>query len=230
MRKQVTLLLLSAALMPACASRNDAPAAPAPDLELQHGRVLKLPIEGSFPRLGLRWTYVVKVEGGELRVPPRLAYQLTGRDAAGHPWAGWWMYQGIEEAEWTGATITPGYVFFHPPRLGVFRQLQWAPWPTAKPDEPGRASIELVFGQGWGEHEGKRIRKMLTNVGYRSVSVPAGEFERAWYVEGTSEGWTGEFFWVERVGFVRMVFAKTGQFRIVLDLEDARLVDGATED
>lgn len=132
------------------------------------------------------------------------------------------MYSGEKIMAFTGATIEPRDVYFHPPRRLGFRVLQWAPWPAASPGLKGTTHSELVLGEGWGEREGQRISKILRDIGVVSIKVPAGGFADAWYVEGTSPNWSGRFWWVPRVGFVRMIFKANDGRRIELVLLDVR--------
>jgi hypothetical protein len=203
------------------------PVSPRADPALAHGEPVPLPVPGEFPRLGLRWTYRVVAEQLGDGIPRRIAYQLTGRNAAGHPWVGWWLYQDESEMEWTGATIEPDSVFFHPPRLGAFRVLEMAPWPIARPGAKSRSMSTLTLGKGWGKDEGRSVQKTMEDVGFRAVSVPAGEFKEAWYVRGWSEGWQAEFHWVDRVGFVRMWFRADDGRGLEMSLEDVRFVRGS---
>ncbi|MHC4136659.1 MAG: hypothetical protein ACYTDU_02570 [Planctomycetota bacterium] len=222
---QVALLLAAS-----CASIR-LPDPPQTDEALAEGRVLTLPVEDPFPRLGIQWTYQVSHVGfgKDADFPPRIAYRLTARRDMGHPWAGWWMYGSDRGMAYTGATIEPHDVFFHPPRAFGFSVLQWAPWPIATPGEPGRKDAELTFGEGWGKREGERVRKTHVDIGPRSVDVPAGRFAGAWYVEASSPGWSGRFWWADRVGFLRMVFANDDGRRIRLDLLAVRQIGDPEE-
>jgi hypothetical protein len=225
MRPRTRWALLVALAAAACASSLPTPAQT--DEALDEGEILPLPIAGAFPRLGLQWTYRVELRGfgNDANFPPRIAYRLTDRNAMGHPWAGWWMYGPGRGMDKTGATIEPGNVFFHPPRIHGFSVLQWAPWPAAKPGKPGRTGATLVLGEGWGTSEGETVKKERLDIGPRRVEVPAGAFAEAWYVEGTAPGWSGCFWWVERVGWARMEFAAEDGRRIVLDLLAVRAAD-----
>jgi hypothetical protein len=133
--------------------------------------------------------------------------------------------------EYVGATIRKDHVFFHPPRLFPFQgesavtYLQLAPWPVANPGKPGKTSARLIMDPTWREITGeKEVLKTYEDQGPRPVEVPAGRFESAWYVEGSSPGWTGRFWWVDRVGWARMIFAADDGRMIDLKLADVRWI------
>jgi hypothetical protein len=197
------------------------------DWELMDGTILSLPVLGDFPRIGLQWTYALRAEGyaSDTPLPARVAFRVTDRDQLGHPWAGWWLYERTPVGEQTGFTIRPREVFFHPPRCLVMRELQFAPWPIARPGRPGERRHTLAIGEGWGTDAGRTIEKRMRDIGRQAVEVPAGRFAEAWFVEGESPDWTGQFWWVERVGFVRMVFRNQDGRSIELALLDVRQVD-----
>jgi hypothetical protein len=203
-------VLLAVALVGCGGERLASPAMT--DEALEEGRVLSLPITGEWPRLGIQWTYDVLASGfpPAEKFPPRIAYRLTATDDMGHPWSGPWMYGTGRGMDTTGATIRDDYVFFHPPRLDEFGQLEYAPWPTGSPGHEGRSESTLTLGQGYGEAEGKTLTGVERDLGWGAVSAPAGTFERAWRVEGETPSfakgpaWKGRFWWVPRVGWVAM--------------------------
>jgi hypothetical protein len=200
------------------------------DEALVEGRVLALPVEGAWPRLGIQWTYRVTASGfpaGE-KFPPRIAYRLTTTDDMGHPWSGWWMYGKGRGMATTGAKIRDDYVFFHPPRLDEFGQLEYAPWPTADVGRPGMTKETLTLGKGYGSAEGKTVETTRRDLDWEKATVPAGSFERAWHVDGSTAAfqkgpsWKGDFWWVPRVGWTTMRWEGGDGRRLELTLEAVR--------
>ncbi|MGH7162622.1 MAG: hypothetical protein ACREID_03990 [Planctomycetota bacterium] len=216
-----------AALLSAACSTPSLPHPDQTDEALVEGRVLDLPVDGDFPRLGLQWTYRVEHSGWpeDAELPPRIAYRLTSRHDMGHPWAGWWCYGAGRGMEKTGATMEPDDVYWHPPRIFAFAALEWAPWPVATPGSATLKRSTLVLGEGWTGREGERIEKISHDIGPRPVDTPAGRFEAVWHVEGKSPGWTGRFWWLERGGFVKMQFLADDGRKLELSLEAQRQVD-----
>jgi hypothetical protein len=220
------------ASLTACSSR-EVQDPEATDEALSEGTLLSIPVGDPFPRLGLQWTYEASIQGfgSDCSCPPRVAYRLTAREEAGHPWAGWWIKGKGRPMEFVGSTISKDQVFFHPPRFFPFQgevsltYLQLAPWPVAHPGKTGKTTTRLVMDPNWRAITGeKEVQKEYVDVGPRPVEVPAGRFETAWYVEGSSPGWTGRFWWVDRVGWARMVFAADDGRTVELKLTDVRSV------
>jgi len=233
MRRAGWVVLLLAALV-GCGGDDRLPRPAATDAALDEGRVLSLPVAGDWPRLGVQWTYEVSASGfpPNERFPSRIGYRLTATDAMGHPWSGWWMYgtgRGMDE---TGATIRDDHVFFHPPRLDEFAQLQFAPWPIAEPGTPQVVRETLTLGKGYGDDEGKTHETVRRDVGRKPVTTPAGTFDDAWYVEGEAPSfgrgpsWKGRFWWATRVGWVAMEWDGGDGRRLALRLTAVRDVRG----
>ncbi len=215
-----------------------APQLPAPtdaEAALSEGTLLALPIDDPFPRLGLQWVYDASISRFPAAVaPPRIAYRLTRADEGEFPWEGWWIKGAGRAMEFTGARIEKDRVFFHPPRLFPFEgdlaltYLQVAPWPVATPGKTGKKTTMLVMDAGWQAVTGlKEVVKVYEDVGRRPIEVPAGKFEDAWYVEGSSPGWKGQFWWVDRVGWARMLFAAEDGRTVDLKLAEVRWVRSA---
>jgi hypothetical protein len=205
----------------------------ATDEEISRGERIALPVAEPFPRLGLQWTYAASINGfgKDFSCPPRVAFRLTAQNEAGHPWAGWWLKGKGRPMEFTGATIAKDRVFFHPPRLFPFEgevavtYLQVAPWPVARPGKPGKTTTRLVMDANWRAVTGeKEVVKTYEDVGVRAIEVPAGRFD-AWYVEGVSPGWKGGFWWVDQVGWARMLFTAEDGRTVDLRLAEVRWVD-----
>lgn len=203
------------------------------DAALDEGSVLPVPIEGAWPRLGLQWTYEVTALGfppGDHEFPARIAYRLTTTNAEGHPWCGWWMYGSGRGMEFTGATIEDHDVFFHPPRIFGFSDLEYAPFPEASPGRKGTLKGELTLGEGYDE-AGSKVAAVHRNVGESPVEAPVGRFERAWLVEANTDafnampGWTARLWWQDRVGWIRMEWERGDGRRIELRLAAVRQVD-----
>lgn len=229
-------MILAAVLVAACSGSRGLPDPTVTDEGFTEGRVLELPVEGEFPRLGIQWNYDVD-HGGfpkEEYVPARTAYRLTKRDAMGHPWSGWWIYgtppEGVTlRAEQTGATIEEDDVFFHPPREYAFVATEWAPWPIARPGEPGKRATQLTLGEGWGENEGQVIEKVYEEKGGQRFEVGGRVYDDCWLVEGSSKGWKGRFWWVARVGWIRMEFVADDGRKQELSLREVRLISAPGE-
>jgi hypothetical protein len=229
-----TLIALPLAVWLAACSSREVGYPEATDEALSEGALLALPLGDPFPRIGLQWVYEASISGfgDTYSCPPRVAYRLAVReDAAGHAWAGWWIKGKGLPMEFTGVTIAKSRVFFHPPRLLPFEgdvavtYLQLAPWPIANPGKPGMTTSRLVMDATWREVTGEdEVLKQYEDVGTRAVEVPAGRFEDAWYVEGSSPGWTGRFWWVDRVGWARMAFAADDGRTVDLKLAEVRSV------
>lgn len=225
-------LAVALALTAAACSAPPYPDPRQTDEALEAGAILPLPVTGDWPRLGLQWTYRVVAEGFSAaeEFPPRIAYRLTAQDEMGHPWSGWWMYGADRAMEFTGATIEVDDVFFHPPRELGFSQLQFAPFPEAVPGHPSVKEGVLTLGEGHGEREGQSVFTTHTNVGRASVAAPAGKFDDAWRVEANSKpvegspGWTARFWWVPRVGWVRLEWARGDGARLEMLLTGVRQV------
>ncbi len=107
----------------------------------------------------------------------------------------------------------------------ALRILEWAPFPVAKPGHTGSEESQLTLGAGWGDYEGTTVPTTRTDVGQRAVEVPLGQFENAWYVEGRTPDWEAKFWWVHRVGFVRMLYSATDGRQLDFELEEIRSVD-----
>ena len=202
------------------------------DEALDEGSVLAVPVAGAWPRLGLQWTYEVAADGfpADAEFPARIAYRLTTTNEQGHPWCGWWMYGTGRGMEFTGATIEDDDVFFHPPRIFGFSDLEYAPFPEARPGRKETVTGELKLGEGY-DDAGKKVAIVHRNVGESPVVVPAGTFDHAWLVEGETKpfagnpGWTSRMWWQDRVGWIRMEWVRGDGRRIELHLAAVRQVD-----
>jgi hypothetical protein len=189
------------------------------------GETLRFPVK-QFPQLGMQWTYTAAYSGfKDVPDPPtRVAYRLTQRDQMEHEWAGWWIFGTWPHHEFTGATIRPDNVYFHPPRSDFFSTLEDAPWPCATPgvESETESTLRVPTGLFGPKREVRKVRRDLGWTDVKEMSIPAGRFDKAWYTEGASSGWTGRFYWVERVGFVRMSFAAADGRAIDLRLISVR--------
>jgi hypothetical protein len=222
----------AAALFAALAAWGEPERLPDPrptDEALVEGRVLTLPVEGAWPRLGIQWTYQVTASGfpAGASFPPRIAYRLTTTEDMGHPWTGWWLYGKSPFTETTGATIRDDDVYFHPPRVGDFRQLEYTPWPQGTPGRARTWNRTLTLGTGW-KAEGKEIVSVQRDLGWEKATAPAGAFDRAWHVDGTTPpfedgpSWKADFWWVPRVGWVLLRWEGSDGRRLELRLEAVR--------
>jgi hypothetical protein len=221
------------AILAASCGAPQVPAPSDPEKALAEGSLLTLPVDDPFPRLGLQWVYEASISGFQGAVaPPRIAYRLATAGEGEFSWEGWWITGRAMEL--TGASIEKDKVFFHPPRLFPFQgdvaltYLQVAPWPVATPGKTGKKTTKLVMDATWEAVTGlKEVVKTYEDVGMRPVEVPAGKFEEAWYVEGSSPGWKGQFWWVDRVGWARMLFAADDGRTVDLKLAEVRWVGPA---
>jgi hypothetical protein len=176
---------------------------------------LNLPIPGEFPRTGLEWTYEVRHAGipEPAALSATVSYRLGSSDRLGRLWESLYFHGGrLPQEASTERIESDGIIAFHPPRSRGFRMLEWAPFPVARPGHVGTREGSLRLGRGWEPHVGTVIPHTYRDVGYRPVEVPAGRFDRAWYVHGSTPEWEGHFWWVARVGWARMAFlAKDGR-------------------
>jgi hypothetical protein len=223
--RNVAFAVVAASTALSCAGR-----APSPnDPELKQGIVQALPLPEPFPRVGLQWTYEV-IHGGwpkDAEFVGQVAYRLTDRNAFRHPWGGWWIHKGQEFCAGTGATFNESGsdgIFWHPPRMISFKELQWAPWPIAKPGKPGTTESVLTMGEGW-EVVGEKVHKKMVDVGLEPIEVPAGRFEKAWRVDGETKAWKGSFWWVASVGFVLMDWSAADGRKLTLRLLHVKLIE-----
>jgi hypothetical protein len=162
----------------------------------------------TFPRLGQEWIYWVENAG--FAEGDRTVSLITYRIESPHPDKKRWL-TSITYGELVAITMSREYIteesiLFHPPRALAYRSLQWAPFPRAHPNNTGVFHDEFILGPGWAPPAGETIPQTYEEIGFTEVEVPMGRFAQAWLVEGTTPLWNASFWWVERVGFVRMEF------------------------
>jgi len=199
------------------------------------GARIETPVEGVFPRTGLQWRYATRVVGFDSSVDKIewLAYRLVRSDSKRRHWSSRMFFGGFvpELRDGSYEVISGSEAFLHPPRHGGFWVLEYAPFPQATPGRAGTGDSVLHVPEAWcGVGSlAQDIPLRTENLGFVSIAVPAGYFERGWLVRSESPRWQGEFIWVERVGFVRMAWTSSQGHSLTLELAEVRDVGESEE-